>query len=248
MLFSPAWASIHETDGRLTARSRKVSNWRDSGLDISDRWSLTGASAAALPRCLSNFRAMRSLYHPISRLRDFTRSSSKTSVRLVNRGSGWYSYWHKPLILFFTHQAPQILLQQPLAGRPEARPTRVRYGDSVCRRVCRQYDMKRLLHSLLVFGLRSPATRLLLHFFFNKWPRKTTKKPPRFRITRPLWDKLPVNIPHKGQVIRKAFLVNDVILYSSVTEEGVWNIHDIDARSLCPFCSKHIIIQTICKE
>ena len=115
---------------------------------------------------------MRSLYHPISRLRDFTRSSCKTSVRLVNRGSGWYSYWHKPLIVFFTHQAPQILLQQPLAGRPEARPTRVRYGDSVCRRVCRQYDMKRLLHSLLVFGLRSPATRLLLHFFSTNGPGK----------------------------------------------------------------------------
>ena len=48
---------------------------------------LTGTSArAALPRCLSNFRAIRSLQHPISRLRDFKRSYGKTSVRSVNRG------------------------------------------------------------------------------------------------------------------------------------------------------------------
>ena len=45
-----------------------------------------GTSRAALPRCLSNWRAIRSLLHPISRLRDFTRSGGKTSHRLVNRG------------------------------------------------------------------------------------------------------------------------------------------------------------------
>ena len=32
---------------------------------------LTGTSAAAPPRCLSNFRAIRSLQHPTSQLRDF---------------------------------------------------------------------------------------------------------------------------------------------------------------------------------
>ena len=47
---------------------------------------LTGTSTAALPKCLSNFRAIRSLYQPISRFRGFTRSYGKTSVRLVNRG------------------------------------------------------------------------------------------------------------------------------------------------------------------
>ena len=36
-------------------------------------WNLAGTSAALLPRCLSNFRAIRPLQHPISRLRDFTR-------------------------------------------------------------------------------------------------------------------------------------------------------------------------------
>ena len=51
-------------------------------------WNLAGTSAAALPRCLSNFRAILLLQHPISRLRDFTRFSGKTSYRLVNRGPG----------------------------------------------------------------------------------------------------------------------------------------------------------------
>ena len=47
---------------------------------------LAGTSAALLPRCLSNFRAIRPLQHPISRLRDFTGFGGKTSYRLVNRG------------------------------------------------------------------------------------------------------------------------------------------------------------------
>ena len=51
-------------------------------------WNLAGTSAALLPRCLSNFRAIRPLQHPISRLRDFTRFGGKTSYRLVNRGPG----------------------------------------------------------------------------------------------------------------------------------------------------------------
>ena len=46
----------------------------------------TGTSAALLPRCQSNFRAIRPLQHPIPRLRDFTRFGGKTSYRLVNRG------------------------------------------------------------------------------------------------------------------------------------------------------------------
>ena len=51
-------------------------------------WNLAGTSAALLPRCLSNFRAILPLQHPISRLRDFTRFGGKTSYRLVNRGPG----------------------------------------------------------------------------------------------------------------------------------------------------------------
>ena len=49
---------------------------------------LAGTSAALLPMCLSNFRAIRPLQHPISRLRDFTRFGGKTSYRLVTRGPG----------------------------------------------------------------------------------------------------------------------------------------------------------------
>ena len=44
-------------------------------------WNLTSPSAA-------NFRTMRSLWHSISRLRDFTRFGGKASHRLVNRGPG----------------------------------------------------------------------------------------------------------------------------------------------------------------
>ena len=51
-------------------------------------WNLAGTSAALLPMCLSNFRAIRPLQHPISRLREFTRFGGKTSYRLVNRGPG----------------------------------------------------------------------------------------------------------------------------------------------------------------
>ena len=49
-------------------------------------WNLAGTLAALLPRCLWNFRTIRPLQHPISRLRDFTRFGGKTSYRLVNRG------------------------------------------------------------------------------------------------------------------------------------------------------------------
>ena len=61
-------------------------------------WNLAGTSAAALPRRLSNFRVIRPLQHPISRLRDFTRFGGKTSYRLVNRGPAsrsQYWSWHK---------------------------------------------------------------------------------------------------------------------------------------------------------
>ena len=53
---------------------------------VQSLWNLAGTSAALLPRCLSNFRAIRPLQHTISRLRDFTRFGGKTSYRLVNRG------------------------------------------------------------------------------------------------------------------------------------------------------------------
>ena len=39
-------------------------------------------------KVMSNFRAIQSLYHPISRLQDFTRFGGKTSYCLENRGLG----------------------------------------------------------------------------------------------------------------------------------------------------------------
>ena len=61
-------------------------------------WNLAGTSATLLPRCLSNFRAIRPLQHPISWLRDFTRFGGKTSYRLVNRGPDVYSDSNVPRI------------------------------------------------------------------------------------------------------------------------------------------------------
>ena len=49
---------------------------------------LTGTSAAVLPMCLSNFKAIRQFKVPISWLRDFTRSYEKTSFRILRRGPG----------------------------------------------------------------------------------------------------------------------------------------------------------------
>ena len=51
-------------------------------------WILRGTSAATLPRCLSNFRAVVWLQYQISRLRYFTSFGCKMSYRLVNRGPG----------------------------------------------------------------------------------------------------------------------------------------------------------------
>ena len=51
-------------------------------------WHLTGTSGAALSRCLSHFRAIRSLTHRILHLRDSTRFGSKTCECLVNRIPG----------------------------------------------------------------------------------------------------------------------------------------------------------------
>ena len=49
-------------------------------------WNLTGTSAAVLPMCLSNFKAIRQFKVPISWLRDLTRSYEKTSFRILRRG------------------------------------------------------------------------------------------------------------------------------------------------------------------
>ena len=53
---------------------------------------LKGITAAGLPRCLSNFRVIQSLY---SQLQDFKTFGNKTSYHFVNRGPGserWLQY------------------------------------------------------------------------------------------------------------------------------------------------------------
>ena len=62
---------------------------------IVSHWNLTGISAALLPSCLSNCRAIEKVYSRISRLRDFTRSCGKTSYGLVNRGPEYKCAAHR---------------------------------------------------------------------------------------------------------------------------------------------------------
>ena len=57
---------------------------RDSGLEFSNRSEICQA-ARQEPRCLSNFRAIRSLWPPISWHQDLTRFGSEMFYRLVNR-------------------------------------------------------------------------------------------------------------------------------------------------------------------
>ena len=61
------------------SRSREIGCYNDVSF-----WNLRGTSAA-LPRCLSNFRAIGIFETRILRLRDFARSEGMTPDRLMNR-------------------------------------------------------------------------------------------------------------------------------------------------------------------
>ena len=92
-------------------------------------WNLTGTSAAVLPMCLSNFKAIWQFKVPISWLRDFTRSYEKTSFRILRRGPVVFEYrrycsrCHLPnfylikrLIyfhIFYTHRKPSDVSIRP---------------------------------------------------------------------------------------------------------------------------------------
>ena len=76
-------ASIHQANVRLAGISREVSKPRYSGLDFFNRSGIWQA-----PR-----QQRRSLWHPTSRLRDFTRSCGKTSVSLLHRGPITLTQW-----------------------------------------------------------------------------------------------------------------------------------------------------------
>ena len=60
---------------------------------IRSLWYLIGTLAAVLPKCLSNFKAVLTLEHPISRLRDFVRSHDKTSYRTLKWGISDLIQW-----------------------------------------------------------------------------------------------------------------------------------------------------------
>ena len=84
------WLIIHALISRapirrLIIRSLKVSKQRDLYLVFVARslWYLTGTSAAVLPMCLSNFKSMRQIKLPISRLQDLARSYHKTSDSIL---------------------------------------------------------------------------------------------------------------------------------------------------------------------
>ena len=63
---------------------RKIS--KSQNLEVGrSLWNLTDNSAAGLPIFMSNFRAIRPLFHSILPFRDFTIIGIKTSYRLVNR-------------------------------------------------------------------------------------------------------------------------------------------------------------------
>ena len=80
-------ASIHPVVGRLTSKiSRSLEAARFGFKLVRSLWKLTGDSAAPLPRCLPNFRAIWLWWNPISRLRDFARFGGKTFYRSVNTG------------------------------------------------------------------------------------------------------------------------------------------------------------------
>ena len=88
--FTHILQGLHSLSGKTSYRkiSWSLEAARFGSKLFQSLWNLAGTSAALLPRRLSNFRAIRPLQHPISRLRDFTRFGGKTSYRLVNRGPG----------------------------------------------------------------------------------------------------------------------------------------------------------------
>ena len=66
-------------------------------------WNVTGTSEAVLPRCLSYHRAIRSLKHPLSLRRYFTRFGEKTCYRLVKRCPGLHGAARTSYELCKTH-------------------------------------------------------------------------------------------------------------------------------------------------
>ena len=78
-------------------------------------WHLTGTSAATLSIRLSNFKVIGPLSHAMSQLRDFSRFGSKTSVHLVNRGTGFPQQYRCAVALVFNWatKVPSYFIESP---------------------------------------------------------------------------------------------------------------------------------------
>ena len=90
-LIDPAsiWAPFQYQIRRLIVRPREVSKPRDWQFKLLHRFDIW--SAAVLPRCLSNFRAIGQFKILIPGLWDFLMSYVKTSYLILKRGAGHYT-------------------------------------------------------------------------------------------------------------------------------------------------------------
>ena len=117
-------------------------------------WNLTGTSAALLPMCLSNFKAMRQFKVPISWLRVFTRSYEKTSFRILRRRSGDL-YWKGPGSIHAFRFKETIVddVMKYLSKLPDKSGDMLGF-DRKLLRVAAPYISESLLYCQEVFSLR----------------------------------------------------------------------------------------------
>ena len=111
----PGCQGLYSLSGKTSYRqiSRSLEAARLCIINIVSLLNLTGISAALLPRCLSNLRAIGKVETGIFGLRDFTRSCCKPSYRLVNRGTESYAILERSkfgLVVSYIHGTEAILL------------------------------------------------------------------------------------------------------------------------------------------
>ena len=94
ILYGVALLGLYSVSGKTSYRkiSKSLEAVRFEFRLLQSFWNLTDTFATALPRCLSNLRAIQRSEHPISRLRDYTRFGGKTYYRLVNGAQVWWMW------------------------------------------------------------------------------------------------------------------------------------------------------------
>ena len=99
-------------------------------------WTLTGIAAALLPRCLSNFRAIKKIQTRISRLRGFMRSCNKKELRrkeIKNTESQLNLCKHQPHTQFVVYDANvNFLCWTSMASSRKCRTSAVHYTYTIC--------------------------------------------------------------------------------------------------------------------